>query len=92
MSLGFRVVNGYIDTNRKDVHQLTDEALSIISENDDFSEEESLEEIISFSRNEMVSPMERFKLFRDLECFQNESLESIIKRTAINRERVGIAR
>ncbi|MHA6720204.1 hypothetical protein ACX40Y_12220 [Sphingomonas sp. RS6] len=91
MSLGYRIHNGYIETKNKDIKQLASEAIVIIDENDDFSENESLEEIISFSRNRMVSPIERSNLFKDLECFNNENLEIILKRAAMNRERLGIA-
>jgi len=92
MGLAYRISNGYIETKGKDLRQVANEALPIIKENDDFQEDESLEELVSFSRNGLVSPIERSKLFKDIECFQHESIGNILKRADINRERIGISK
>ena len=92
MSLGHRIRNGYLETRGKDLNQLTREALDVVNENDDFSDEESLEDMISFAKGDLISPIERSKLFSDIEIFQRDSFENIIKRAEKNRKRVGIGR
>lgn len=90
MSLGYRVDNGYIETSGRSRAQLVAEASRIVVDNDDFSEEESLDELIQFAKDRRVSPTERARLFSDLECFKSGGLESIMKRAVANREKLGI--
>jgi hypothetical protein len=91
MSLGYRIEDGYIETKGKSISDISEEALKIINRNFDFSENENLDDLISFSRNNTISQAERTNLLREIECFQNESLEDILQRVAVNREKVGIA-
>ena len=90
MSLGYRIPNGYIETRGKTDKEISDHALSIINKNDEFPNDESLEEIVSFSKNDLISTVKRSKLFRDIQCFEHESLEEIVERSARNRRKIGI--
>jgi hypothetical protein len=91
MSLGYRLSEGHIETGGKDAAQLASEASRIVLDNDDFSDDETLEELIRFANDRRVAPTERARLFRELDCFKSEPLETILNRAAANREKLGIA-
>ncbi|HEX8125612.1 MAG TPA: hypothetical protein VF548_08530 [Allosphingosinicella sp.] len=90
MSLGYRIDNGFLSTAWKSTSQLAIEAVPIIMDNDDFAEEETLEELIQFSKDRRVAPTLRADLYRDLRIFESESLESIISRAITVRAKLGV--
>jgi hypothetical protein len=91
MSLGYRVEGGYIETAWKSSAELAAEASRIVTDNDDFAEAESLDELIRFAKNERVASTERTKLFRDLRIFESESLEAITGRAIAIQAKLGVA-
>ncbi len=91
MSLGYRVGGGYIETGGKDHSQLATEASTLVIDNDDFAEDETLEELIQFAKDSRVAPTERASLYSDLRIFESEPLESIISRASAIRSKLGIA-
>ena len=91
MSLGYRVDGGYIETRWKSSSQLAAEACALVSDNDDFAEEETLEELFQFAKDKRVAATERASLLRGLRIFETEPLESIMDRASAIRAKLGVA-
>lgn len=90
MSLGYRVNHGYIDTSGKSVQEVAGAAYRIIASNDDFSEEESLDDLLHFAKDSRVSPNEREELFEALASFETEPLERMFNTADANRRKLGV--
>ena len=90
MSLGYRLPNGYVDAAGKSQVQICDEVISLVVDNDNFAEDESLDELIQFSKCQYVSPIVRSNLFRDIDRIRDQSFEDLLSLAAKNRGKLGI--
>jgi hypothetical protein len=91
MSLGYRLDDGHLESAWKSTSRLAAEAVQVITDNDDFGEEETLDELIQFAKDRRVGPTRRAGLYRDLRIFESEPSESLISRAIATQAKLGVA-